>query len=77
MVFGKKGKKGMMGFREFDDIMAVGGKNPSQKDLFNVGKNAPKIPTDGLDMATSKKRTLRKLGMKEGNNLERIAKRGI
>lgn len=74
MVFGKKSKKLM---NVDKGIMSLGGKNTSSKDLFNVGKNIPEIPTGMLGKATSKKRTLRKLGNKEGNRLERIAKRGI
>lgn len=57
--------------------LEIGKGSNSSKDLFNVGKNLPKIPTEGLETATSKKTTFRKLGRKEGNRLERISKRGV
>lgn len=77
MGFGLKKGKGIKSVDKNLGMFELGKGNMGSKDLFNVGKNAPEIPISGLGTATSKKRTLRKLGRKEGNRLERISKRGV
>lgn len=55
------------------DLKAKGG---SGRNLFDVSKNIPKIPTGGIGNVINRNTTFGSIGMKEGNRLERIAKRG-